>query len=353
MARPVPAESALGVRDVRVDWLRGAAALMVLLHHALAIPDPVPLTVNTWLRTVTQWGYLGVPIFFVLSGRCVGRAWLRDSAVRTFAWRRWRRIYPPYLASLGLCVLVILLRKFTSGINDLAPVPNSFAAAMATLTLATDPVTRVPVMNWVYWSLSYEIAFYALLAALLFWGPLARRLRAWLVLHGCLCLMDALHLGHDRTPLFFLQYWGLFAVGVGLCLHFAKRPEARLSLAISAAHALVLVVLGRFGAAHVVGGLTVVALLAPIRWWQPAADAWVTRVGIFSYSLYLIHIPVAIYLVQGQLRPLLPLTSAGALTMLVLTVGAAVAAALLFYRTIERRFTRSPSVPYVTAASAP
>jgi len=337
---PASLETADGTRDHRVDWLRGAAALMVLLHHALAVPDPVPIPALAPLRAVAHWGYLGVPVFFVLSGRCVGRTWLRGRDAATFGRRRLRRIYPPYLASLVVCAAIIGLRKFSFGINDVAPVPTSLGGIAATLTLATDPVTTVPVMNWVYWSLSYELVFYLLLAGLLFVRPERARLLGWLGLHAGLCGLDALQVGHNHSPLFFVQSWGLFAVGVGLCLHFAGRAEAKPSLAISALHALILGFQGRLDAAALLGGLTVTALLAPVGWWRPGAGNWLARVGEFSYSLYLVHLPIGIYLVQSRLRPLLPPTFPGALLLLAATLAAALGGAWLFYRSVERRFTQ-------------
>ncbi len=334
----VPDIPGANTRDTRVDWLRGCAALMVLFHHAFAIPDPASPSIFAPLRAIAHWGYLGVPVFFVLSGRCVGRSWLRGAPAGVFAWRRWRRIYPPYLASLVVCGLVILFRKLTFGVNDLAPVPASLTAIIATLALATEPVTSVPAMNWVYWSLSYEVVFYALLAGLLFVHPAHLRLRTWLTLHAGLCLLDALRLGHNHGPIFFVQYWGLFAAGVGLCLHFANRPEARLSLTISAVHVFLLGTQGRLDASFLTGGLTVIALVVPSRWWRPPNRSWLVRIGLFSYSLYLIHLPVGIYFAQSQLRPVLPANLGGALILLLATLGTSVGSAWGFYRTVESRF---------------
>ena len=114
---------ALVSRLTTVDMLRGMAALAVVIYHArerlwcgtsrLVSEAGFPTTPNeltAYLLSVFRFGWLGVPLFFVLSGYCVHRSFAHrlqaDSASsidwRAYACRRLWRIYPVYLAALAL-----------------------------------------------------------------------------------------------------------------------------------------------------------------------------------------------------------------------------------------------------------
>ena len=99
-----------------LDAMRGVAALVVVLYHALGV---APQTIFTgwqwWLPEVTAWvvhfGYAGIFLFFVISGFCIHLHWARARAggvehpvidFYAFWKRRVRRLYPPYLAALVL-----------------------------------------------------------------------------------------------------------------------------------------------------------------------------------------------------------------------------------------------------------
>src|SRR5262245_48025050 len=92
------------MRFALLNYLRGVAALWVFAHHLAWARDEVTAP-GFILR-----GYLGVPMFFVISGYCLAAAARQardrgDSTV-TFLTRRLLRIYPPLWAALGLAVAV-------------------------------------------------------------------------------------------------------------------------------------------------------------------------------------------------------------------------------------------------------
>jgi peptidoglycan/LPS O-acetylase OafA/YrhL len=109
------------MRFERIDQLRGFAALAVVACHlsvsafvdAPNASDPSP----RWLPLVLGFGYLGVPLFFVISGFCIhlpqARALAAGHAVApswtAFFRRRFWRLYPSYLGALALAVLLLFL----------------------------------------------------------------------------------------------------------------------------------------------------------------------------------------------------------------------------------------------------
>jgi peptidoglycan/LPS O-acetylase OafA/YrhL len=233
-------------------------------------------------------GWLGVTVFFVVSGFSIQRSALHSSALGDFLRRRFWRIYPPYLVSVGVVLAIVLLRKGLTGTNDLAFVPRDIPAWLATLTLTTKPVTSIPTVNWVYWSLSYECAFYFISSL-----PLIKRALKWPFLFSITLLACTLS-QHPPAALFFVNQWSFFALGVGL----AEWEEERSILPII----LILLCLADFflnqtmlqAIAAIAALLTCIACLHP---W----GAWLNRervlhhVGEWSYSLYLLHVPIGAY----------------------------------------------------------
>lgn len=93
-----------------LDFLRALAIVWVIVFHAgtLALGWP--------LGPVARFGWMGVDLFFVLSGFLIGAQWF--DALRTgtasfgrFYARRAYRIFPAYLLTLGLYALVPAVRE--------------------------------------------------------------------------------------------------------------------------------------------------------------------------------------------------------------------------------------------------
>ncbi len=94
-------------RLIGLDTLRAAAVLAVVFYH-LTIFGELPSS----LLPVTYFGWMGVDLFFVLSGFLIGHQVLKPylngerSSVAAFYRRRAYRIIPPYLVVLALYFLV-------------------------------------------------------------------------------------------------------------------------------------------------------------------------------------------------------------------------------------------------------
>ena len=182
------------VRLRSIDALRGIAALGVVLYHAIsttggAAPDNLFRWPVKLIQFVSSFGYIGVFLFFVISGFCIHLQWARSRAngqpqqikFASFWRRRWRRLYPPYLIALGLFLLTAAL---TTGIN----VTHFFVydVVMHLLMLHNlDPNTCYSI-NGVFWTLAIEEQLYLAYFLLLFlrkrwgWGDVGlRSARAW------------------------------------------------------------------------------------------------------------------------------------------------------------------------------
>jgi len=181
----IKTEALPGGRLTSIDALRGIAALGVVLYHSVSqtassVPNNLFQYPVRLIQFVSSLGYIGVFLFFVISGFCIHLQWARARAAGQpqqikfveFWKRRLRRLYPPYLITLALFLGMTAL---TTGIN----VTHFFVydVVMHLLMLHNlDPHTCYSI-NGVFWTLAVEEQLYLAYFLLLFlrsrwgWGP--------------------------------------------------------------------------------------------------------------------------------------------------------------------------------------
>lgn len=105
-----------------LDGLRGAAILMVLAFHYYA-GRPATSPFSRVVEGICQSGWIGVDLFFVLSGFLITGVLLRakqsPNYFRTFYTRRALRLFPVYYSALILlfCVLIPISHHHAFGIG--------------------------------------------------------------------------------------------------------------------------------------------------------------------------------------------------------------------------------------------
>ena len=149
-----------------LDLMRFFAAVVVVMSHLglTAFYNPTSfingamglgLYLPDWWP-ITNWGWIGVQIFFVISGIVIAGSAERSSSALDFAKRRFIRLFPAMLITMLICV-VIALAVFQ---HPPGQVLMEFARS----------VTFFPYGPWLsvaIWTLPIEIVFYALVAVLL------------------------------------------------------------------------------------------------------------------------------------------------------------------------------------------
>lgn len=380
-------------RDPRyrlLDVWRGVACLMVVLHHAgFAVildagtgPGNSP---GSGLRTAIAsffWRMnLGVPLFFVISGYCIGAsvdaARRRGIGALGFLGRRIWRIYPPYWAALlGFVVVIggldaLGLKRYYQGNGahalQLDP-PGSLDAAQwvgnITLTEEWRPLVWRPPDRKVYtriaWSLCYEEQFYFVCFLALLVAP--RRLDRVLlaVTLGAVALrLVAADIGrlHEIEGAF-PNLWHEFAVGLAVYWRLNVPSSSRAKRAVELA--LVLMTLAGFDgwfttpvpSSTATTGLFGLALIALRRWDEQAESyRWLRPLracGRRCYSIYLVHLPVCtignLWLYEHGLTGFWART----LVMIPLVSAASLAVSWLFFWGVERHFLNPPIVPHAS-----
>lgn len=301
--------------DRRVSGLggiRGLAALYVVVHHCwlLSFPGYPANTGPSWLGWLVH-GRLAVVVFIILSGFSLAisparNAWQLGDTLR-YARRRARRILPAYWAALAVSALIATI------------VPSLPLSAPPTLRsivvygLLLQDAVAAPAPNGAFWSIAVEAGLYLTFPLLL----LARRragaaatlavvtvtvVVAGLCFPGLSSSARATGYTLELAPLFTL---GVLAAGIVVASD-RIRCLPWLGLA-TLAGAPVLTLIAVRGSAWTVAHyywmdlavgpaialfLVSLATRRPVRLvrllsWRP-----LQAVGEFSYSLYLIHMPI-------------------------------------------------------------
>jgi len=177
----VPDGSPPPTRLEAIDLLRFIAALMVLLYHYIS-SYIAPIAEDYLLAStsrVTRYGYLGVDLFFMISGFVIVWSAYGRSAT-DFVISRVSRLYPTFWVAMLLTSLAIVVLGPFAQTTTPPDITGSTLAANATMM---PQLFGVPRIDSVYWTLEYEIRFYFLVFLLLAFrqiGKLEYWLYAWL-----------------------------------------------------------------------------------------------------------------------------------------------------------------------------
>ncbi len=357
-----------------LDLWRGVACLLVIMFHA-AIPAASfyaqqHLTGTLFERAanfVFLRGWIGVPIFFVISGYCITASALggyrRGRSTVDYFKRRIRRIYPPYWAILAL----LLLLGLNGTVTSLSP-----RQWIGTLTLTE---------NWLFhmgsdgrhlylnpaWSLCYEEQFYALAGLLVLVAP--KRFFTAAAALTCAVAAIAVTARVVAVPIggfFFDGRWLSFAAGILVYwqVNEAKPGERRVWWLLGAL-ALCGVALRRgplgwhyeFYSFEIFASVGFAGILIILHRHDLAIDTSsylrpVRFCGVLCYTLYLVHEAV----VGRVARTLFALGATGAMSTVAFTIPVSIAASVgvgwIFYILVERRFVQ-PSPPNQVTALTP
>ena len=326
-----------------VQCLRAIAALLVIDVHE---PDYEQhffgWSFLSWLRVP---GGTGVDLFFVISGFIMvttsWNAFGREGASRAFLIRRIERIYPMYwiLSGAYLASHVILTHGLSASFATTSDIVASFLLA---------PHGKAPVLS-VGWTLEYEMAFYLVFAAMLFFARrrLGTMLAAWLALVLAANVIDV------HVPNGILDF-------IGSPLHCEFLIGAVVGIAVASGRIVApfaTLALGAAGVAAVFAYTTSLPAL-PSLWFRALVVAppmalvlygavgletllgtrmseWLARLGDASYSLYLSHMMVLSLVAVVAAR--LPLHGAFAQTAFVIgSYASCVGVAFVLYRFVEK-----------------
>jgi len=312
-----PQKQHLGILDI----LRAVAALSVCLFHF----NPRN---GTWGAAMLEYGHYGVEVFFIISGFIIplamywSRFQYRDSM--RFLIRRGIRLYPVF----AIVALVNLLFSaygcpwlgYAGGSPDL-----TWSRALANFSLTCDFFGE----GWylpIFWTLAIEAQYYLVIVVSF---PLLMSEKTWLRV-GVLLLwiIPPYFVGYGET---IFTWTAFFAMGILVFMKKEKLINAGMFWGL-----LMLAAYTHEATRNLESACTGIATALLILYAPKLRMPWLEKIGVASYSLYLLHLIVgsAVIIMIGNLPSAWqwpPITVA--IAMLV-----SIGSALLFYRYLELPF---------------
>jgi peptidoglycan/LPS O-acetylase OafA/YrhL len=348
-----------------IDGLRAMAALWVAVHHAAetSVPEQV-LKVPILGPMIASffWGQFPVMVFLMLSGFCLYFPLVRKNPLApTFSgWggylrRRWTRIAPPYLIAGAFCMILAAFPTLNLGKwKDVSTLDPTVIASHVLMVHNLIPAHAAKI-DYPMWSIGLEWQLY-LLFPIVVWS--FRRHSFVVTLGVTLAIATIIRASYRYLPPLMgaalrdgpFSYLMIFAVGM-LAAHLSLHqrillPKVLLGLIAVAGLAMVRLSSGN-GLFHDLA--TASAFFAVL---QLASDPssrvarilsapWLVAIGIFSYSIYLVHAPL-LHLSWFALRQLELSNDLNFIVLTTLVLPAIVVLSYIFHLWFERPFMRMP-----------
>lgn len=332
-----------------IDGLRAIAVLSVLIYHLN----------NSWLAG----GFLGVDIFFVISGFLITKIIAGEVEKGTFSFsnfyaRRIRRIFPALFVVLifsGIAAYLSLPKEeYSSFFGDF----KYASAQIANIHFNREVeymgvgVEASPLLHT--WSLGVEEQFYLVWPLLLFalfkvWGKKAFKPFALIFFIASLALCEYFLSISDSKQAFYMFYSRAYELVIGAFVALHMIPEKK-SKAIHNSASIIgaaLIVYSLFfisEAEHFPGLTALIPSIGAMMVIYAGKEAIINKliankffigIGLISYSLYLWHWPL-ISFTTNFTREALTYTQAATIFVLSITL------AYLSWRYVERPFRHSP-----------
>jgi len=192
-----------------LDFLRFLAALAVVFYHytfvhTVSISDVYSYPI---LGDFFKYGYMGVELFFMISGFVILMTVINKSPV-DFIISRISRLYPAFWIALSITTISIIL-FVADGSKEI-----SLSQFLINLSMVPEYI-NIESIDPVYWTLQVEIKFYFWIFIIVLMNKIANIenfISAWLLIS----ILDVFDFSHDLTRLLFIPEWAPYFCGGAL-----------------------------------------------------------------------------------------------------------------------------------------
>jgi peptidoglycan/LPS O-acetylase OafA/YrhL len=273
-------------RITELDSLRGIAALAVVLFHYTVRYGQVYEQPSELLLRFNN-GYLGVNLFFIISGFVIFMTLEKTRHGLDFVVSRFSRLYPTYWSA-------VLITFFMIGVLGLPGREVSTAEMTVNLTMVPE-LFHVRPVDGVYWTLQVELFFYLLMFCL-FLANLLPRIQTIIGVWVLLPVVDILvsqyfgfKIPYRIQQALVLEYIPFFAIGI-ICYRLYQGTKETVS-SYSLITLSVVSVLITDGLEVAVAALlmTAVFVLFIMNRLSFLGHPVLVFLGTISYPLYLVH----------------------------------------------------------------
>ncbi len=285
-----------------IDGLRALAVLAVILFHTF--PNELP------------GGFVGVDIFFVISGYLITQIILDDLdsgnfTAASFYARRVRRIFP--------ALITVLIATFAFGWHYFLPMElaslgkNILASALfsANLMLLSEvgyfdvAAHLKPLLH--LWSLGIEEQFYLVWPLLLWSLPRRRLLLATGIILSASFALNIVMIAHHPSETFYLPFTRAWELMAGAALaQISRKDERRHDLFAAVGIAAIAISFFLINTKTLFPGWAAAVPVVGTVFLIRSEGSFLNRVlfGVISYPLYLWHWPLLVFAELLKFRPL-------------------------------------------------
>lgn len=289
-------------RITYLDGLRGVAILLVVGYHVYTRwASSLPYGDVLAGVPVFFYGWLGVPLFFLISGFVIFMTLEKCDGIASFLYRRWLRLFPAML----ICTIIIYL---SAGFLSERPAGSPSLLSIVPGLLFIEPtwieaVFNLPIvpLEGAFWSLYVEFKFYVL-AALIYFLLDRRRFTTYIFLLFVLAVgLKVVLLVSANSYVVFLSkaagalslgYFGYFAAGA----EFYKYERTKLGVHLYSGLLMSIVSVVGLGRLDLLG--YVAAIFVSLLFFMVVVSERLKAIlnfkillyfGAISYPLYLLH----------------------------------------------------------------
>lgn len=311
-----------------IDFLRAFAALSVCMFH-YSDTSLVKFNSST-LASGFSWGYLGVEIFFVISGFVIPYSMLgtdhKPTKLGAFFLKRVIRICPSVYVTLALTIVYLI---GTSIIHHNPELSQTITLKrLISNILFIVPFTNETWLNGVLWTLALEFQFYLIIG--LIFNLLFTKVKIWRFSLIGLALSIPYALPFEQ----YFKFNTLFMMGGVTLLYYNRQIERKIYLLL----------LLLFTGVCIYTLSTIVALFglatALIIAFAKVNHPTMKFLGNISFSLYLTHILSGAATEYILSRFYHPTGEIGNILGIILCFGAAIVIAAIYYTLIEKPLTK-------------
>ncbi|MBC6609409.1 acyltransferase [Hymenobacter sp. BT507] len=342
----------VSVRLYEIDLLRFLAALAVVFFHYTHCGyeegnlSPIPFLE---LSPITKYGYLGVELFFIISGYVVLLS-AQGKTVRQFFLSRIIRLFPAFWVA---CTLTFVVQKIWGpGPTDIHMSPlltANISHYLYNMTMLYD-FFGIPALDGSYWSLTTEITFYFLVSLLISY-KLVHRIDFVLIAWLGLVMLPGWNKGFGPFAFLFIIGYAPYFIA-GMLFYLIQQPGGRtwfryvllgvayiLAIRTGFSKAAVLTttyhgVLSRGVVITVITCFFLLFLLITLGKTDLSRLTWLSWLGSLTYPLYLVHGSIG-FIIFHRVGHLM-----NKYILLVATLGLMLMVAYLIHVLIEKRYSK-------------
>lgn len=303
-----------------LDGLRGIAVSLVILYHLFGEDWAGLLPYADTYNDFFKFGYMGIQMFFIISGFVISMTLEKCNGFGDFMYRRWFRLFPAMLiVSFLILITAPLLTSRPYGppvIHDLIPGLTFIEPAFYRFIFNNDQ----KVLEGAFWTLFVEAKFYIVAGLLYFSFGQKRMIEVLVVMFLTYIVFDALRTtipsemsDYIETLMRYLNYrhYGWFAAGALFYRYYSQKSKVAFMWGVVVALMSARSLDGLLTSSMVFASFLILIFIGAMlndQLQKFLSNRVFVFLGFISYPLYLVHENAVVSMViqMHHLYPLMP-----------------------------------------------